>query len=1608
MKKNDLKDAATNVTPSNTPRNVMASAALLGVLGASALIGGTSADAAPVEKGIKEHGKTVVVDKDTVISEKYQFIGRYIKGVTKSKTFGKGWTMFQNDKGTDIYRNNNPSASLKGKIGIVYENVGTYHGTQVDLKITVNDWEDYATNKDLNDIMYGKEYIGHYLKGVESVNQTWEYIDHKSGDAVTGLKGTFFTFTDIDANQIIRFDKRTTGNIAQMYTQDDTWVKYKDLGGILEVSNYENENANEDTDGRGTYASLTMMFDAPKITFDWAKDWGKGKDGSGNHDNEKLLSAGQFFGYTATKPARTELVSPYKNVHDTDEKDTTKNTLIAVDEQYSYEVEHAVPNETKDFYYKSYEFEDNLAAGLELKGEVTVLNEEGKDVTKYFTQKSSGQNVKLVATKEALASSAFYGNVYSFNFNVKIKPGADLSAFIKDYKITIPNTATVVVDGAIKESNQTSTYVPDTVKDAVVKYNIGKNDERTKDLIEVDEGKAHNYELDFRVGNEHMLTKLELKDDLEDVLDLKDVKIFKGKEDVTAQGKLAIDDEKESFIWTANKPMDFVDTKLTVKIGSVLKEEKDLSAYNREGVVKIPNIGSMVINGAQETKSNVVDITTTGVKPGAKKFNMQDGKQTLDKVTVPMGGAHAYDLDFKVQNTEKIDKLSFSDDLEDVLSFKEAKVFVDGQDVTDTGTFVNQKEGVKEAFTWEPKEPAKLAGKDVKIKVMAEVKRGQDLSAYLQKDGTILIPNKGKMTLNGSDKPKDNWETNRVDIDVPHIENNGVKYHSTPAGLLTTLVDVLGGGNHNYQLDFTVTNTQKITKLVLKDDLEDVLNLNKVTIMHGGKDITSEGTLVLDEEKESFTWEAKDPSLYIGEKLSVMVETTLKQQVDLSPYVNKEGKVEIPNVGQMILNNGTDPKDKVTTPKVDITTPGVKATALKFNLDADGAESTEEMKVKEKAEHAYRLKFQVPDTVKLNKLVLEDDLEDVLKGESATIMLGDKDITEQGKLTIDEKTSKVKWVAEKPGDFYGKELTMDIKVSLKPSMDLSPYVDKDGKVSIPNIGKMIVNEDETPTPEVDITTPGHENDAQKFNIDKDGKVLEGDVVVPDGGKHGYALDFHVTNKLDLTKLELVDDLEDVLVLKDAKVKLDGKDITKEGKLTLDKEKQRFSWVAKDPKKYVGQTLRVEIDSEVAHAADLSSYVDKNGVVVIPNKGHMILNDGEKVETPKVDILTPGLESGIIKYNVVKDGTITKRDSKDSPAVDTGDKADVEKDKGDKEGSKSETNVTINGGKVDATVDGEKVDVEEEATEEEVADEAAETTPKDDATMDDEDGNPIPVPTPDEESGEDKPATDEDGEKPSTDGEDDSATEEEEGEETPVVDEKQRAKLLDAAKTPMKERTDKGLTQKVVNLTPKDKHGYEIDFQVQNTDTVTSLILSDDLDDAFNLDDVKVFRDGKDVTKQGALKIDDKKESFTWTATKPEAFIGALLTVKIDATLKEGVDYKNNTYDNVIDMNNVAEMEVNGLVTESNPVVTTTTGDKVPNKKPTPDKGTPPTNPNNPTKPGNPSSGTDTGLVDKLVQTGSENKGWLLGGLATLLGASLVAFFQLRKRREEDEETEDDA
>lgn len=159
-----------------------------------------------------------------------------------------------------------------------------------------------------------------------------------------------------------------------------------------------------------------------------------------------------------------------------------------------------------------------------------------------------------------------------------------------------------------------------------------------------------------------------------------------------------------------------------------------------------------------------------------------------------------------------------------------------------------------------------------------------------------------------------------------------------------------------------------------------------------------------------------------------------------------------------------------TNPVTDETKKPTDSTLTKEVTDTDGKTGTTGT-VEAGKDYSYTLTAAISDKKSIRSLEIADPLEKVQTFESATVTDGDgKDITDQGKLDFDKATNTMSWKATSPSDFSGKTLKMKIKVKLAEDAELSPYK-TDGKISIPNVGQLKVDDGTTPSNPTSVTLP---------------------------------------------------------------------------------------------------------------------------------------------------------------------------------------------------------------------------------------------------------------------------------------------------------------------------------------------------------------------------------------------------------------------------------------------------------------------------------------------------------------------------------------------------------
>ncbi|XBG82262.1 isopeptide-forming domain-containing fimbrial protein [Enterococcus cecorum] len=275
----------------------------------------------------------------------------------------------------------------------------------------------------------------------------------------------------------------------------------------------------------------------------------------------------------------------------------------------------------------------------------------------------------------------------------------------------------------------------------------------------------------------------------------------------------------------------------------------------------------------------------------------------------------------------------------------------------------------------------------------------------------------------------------------------------------------------------------------------------------------------------------------------------------------------------------------------------------------------------------YRLQFDT-GTVPMNKLVLRDQLESVLQAKSAIVYDKDgNDVTGKGTLSLNEKTGLITWSPGTANDFYNRRLYLEITAVVRENVDFSKYEDKDGIPRIPNVGQMIQDDKTTNTPPVTEELPKTVNPS----IDK---TVEGkkSLNIDYEKQFTYEIDVTIPTNRKVDKLEIVDDMPDVLEPVKAVVKEGKTDVTSKGTLTLDKVTSTMKWVPKSATEFKGHKLTIELKALIKNTYKVKDFANEKGVVVIPNSANLRINDGN-TPTPPVTVTPPEANPQASKFIV---------------------------------------------------------------------------------------------------------------------------------------------------------------------------------------------------------------------------------------------------------------------------------------------------------------------------------------------------------------------------------------
>lgn len=517
-----------------------------------------------------------------------------------------------------------------GKFGVIYKKV-LYDGNRwYDLKITVADYTT-SVRSDGGEMQKSFPFIG-FMTGAIG----WRFncvlgeavMKCEIQDSVTGAPGRLnmrFQWWDIDAAQ--RFGLRLIdGSVrGRYYNASGSTVYYQNNVNIA-------GNGMEIVAGPATIASNTDPAYCVAYELAGCSSYYMGigvrdhieydENSYGKNTLKRLnseLAAGIYSGMaeelrqTDTSLSKIHTPAPVKSVSNDGKVWAEKNTLPDINSTYLYQIRQFVPWQDENAYYESFVIKDVLPAGADYAGNVQMIREEdGADVTDWFTVSSDKNVVLAAANSTARSSVSFYGYHYNLRFGIKIntvkmKPvynGNQAEYLLKNQAQTIVKHR-AESNYITEDSNAVTTlaFVGRVEHTAPEKSFDENRTENTKILKMADETITYSVFQDIPVNNELFLpVKIEMTDILEECLQFEGMEV-KWQKDKDAQWE-TLDgwdvQTLEQKIWAARDyDVKYGGGTLRFDIACRIRRNYNLSPW--KGVEKDQSIWAMIPNRAAVT-----------------------------------------------------------------------------------------------------------------------------------------------------------------------------------------------------------------------------------------------------------------------------------------------------------------------------------------------------------------------------------------------------------------------------------------------------------------------------------------------------------------------------------------------------------------------------------------------------------------------------------------------------------------------------------------------------------------------------------------------------------------------------------------------------------------------------------------------------------------------------------------------------------------------------------------------------------------------------------------------------------------------------------------------
>ena len=696
---------------------------------------------------------------------------------------------------------------------------------------------------------------------------------------------------------------------------------------------------------------------------------------------------------------------------------------------YNYNIKTALPSNIRD--YGTYKVEDVLDQDLELQeGQQPFIK--GSAADHFDVSYDSGSRKITAKIKDGHFNQIEGKSVVELVIPAKIKDGATREKIPNKAKV-IYNKANATGEPKELETPPVTVTPPPTTPEITKKV----NDKQHVDLQKLDE--EFTYKVETTVP--HNATNFEITDTIKDVLefvgDKGNVKAKVDGEDITdvkTEGKTLTVKLSEDQVKTKGGKAVVIEFKAKLKNGVTQEELKPYITGDKS--VKVPNTAEYKINlgDRPELKKETPPVTVTP-------------PPTTPEITKKVNGANRYDLSnrndeftytLSTQMPANANKFEITDTIKDVLEFVgdkgTATVKIDGKDAGDKATVTVKDQTILISFTEDSVKSD--AGKAIEVTFKSKIRDGANLSAYIQNNGKVEIPNKASYDINND--PKYHKDSNEVPVTPPSPKDPGItkkvndKEHAD-----------LQKANEEFIYKVETTVPQDKIAFEVNDTIKDVLEFV------GDVKATVDGEVIQDvkTDGQKLTVKLSEDQVKTKAGKAVVVEfkAKIKDGANLSNYV-VNGVIKVPNEAAYKINNDPEKKSNTVTVTPPPSTPDIKKAV-------NGKEREQLTELEQ--EFTYTIDTKVPTNA--TAFSIFDTLENVLEFRGdVTATLAGKPIDKK-QIKVNGQTVTVELTQQQVFENPNKDVHLEFKAKIRKGADLTSYIVNDLTPSIPNKAKYRIN-----------------------------------------------------------------------------------------------------------------------------------------------------------------------------------------------------------------------------------------------------------------------------------------------------------------------------------------------------------------------------------------------------------------------------------------------------------------------------------------------------------------------------------------------------------------------